>query len=177
MGRDVPDLPILGGVFRVSPPRSAGGWSGTLHETGWIGGGWRSAAISGKTIFATDPAGVPGPVYVFSEPAGGWSGTVNSSAQLTASDGTGFAAVAASDQTVVASSGRAAYVFTEPAGGWASENQSAKLTNPSDESYPVGISGPTLVANTNDRRTYSRSHPAAGPTRTQQQRSRQPAAA
>jgi hypothetical protein len=137
---------FLGRLYVFGEP--SGGWSGTLHESATAEGSWNSVAVSGQAIFATAETGAPtSPVYVFSEPSGGWSGPLENSAQLTASDGGYFAGVASSDQTVVASSGQVAYVFTEPAGGWANEHQSARLTDPSGETFPVAISGPTVVAN------------------------------
>lgn len=125
--------------------------SHTLHGSPSFGLG-ESVAIDGSTVAAGAPewgdentysGGLPGAVYVFTEPAGGWEGTQTQEAELTASSGAGTStgdpgvgvSVALAGSTIVSGAPYygsaeqgATFIFVEPPSGWHNDTQMAELT-------------------------------------------------
>jgi len=161
-----------GSAFVFSKP--AGGWAGTLSESGKLeaSDGVRDdrfgsiVAMTANEIFVGSPQhdvegrNDQGAVYVFHKPVAGWSESISETSKLVASDGEEgdfFGYVAVSGDTVVvgafSANGNkgAAYLFIRPAGGWdGTLTEVAKLTasdgEAGDNFGAVAISGDTVVS-------------------------------
>jgi hypothetical protein len=176
-----------GAVYVYTEPKH-GGWRNATQTAvltvagdpaGENGGLGESVAISGSTIFATDPqsADLDGAVYAFNKPSGGWRSTSHPSATmrptahiyyyvgygLAVSGGT--VAVEATEPTGLFVGHPAALIFTRPTGGWKGNvTQKAALVRPDvsywGESLGIAVSATTVVIGCSELDTSSGTPPA-----------------